>query len=677
MFSASTHPGFTRAQLGLIVVALGVVSAVALPSCAAKPAQSDKLATVAETSAQADLKLIKSRYYARYLNTDGESDETRKKWQRYASKFADSMQPDGSWQNIDYTDRSAPGLKAMPHLDHLVLMARAYRTPGNPAFGDKAWSDKIHRAMNFWFAANPTTKHDWYNVIGVPLEWMKIAVLMEDELNPAERDSITKILRRADENGQLIYAKQPATGQNLTWIATAQIVAAALDGDADKARSYADQAMREIAVTTDEGIQADGSFHQHGPQLYAGGYGATFARDNAELFSMLGGTRLAPKAQQIEILSDLVLDGQRWMVRGDAWDYNVIGREIARRDKGTQALETAAEYLATLDTPRKSEFVALAAQLDKGEPKTSVSGNRAFWRSDFVAHQRPDYYAGLKMSSPRTFGNESGNGENILGYHLGDGAFSLLKSGDEYAPIFPLWDWKRVPGTTVAYDDATLPLNRWGKGSEGAHPFAGAVSNGTFGVSGFDFEKDGVRARKATFFFDDVIAFLGAGISGDKPVVTSVDQCRAAGDAMTENAPLGGATEEFDGAQWVLNNGVAYVFARGVGKIEAREKTGSWKTISESSGSSAPVKERVFSVWLEHGQAPKNASYEYWILPKSDAARAENARENPPTPDDFQHARIASRLASATQNRPARRFIRRAKPNFPMARWSKPKLPVC
>ena len=39
-------------------------------------------------------------------------------------------------------------------------------------------------------------------------------------------------------------------------------------------------AMSSVCATTNgDGIKADGSFHQHGPQLYTGGYGGSFAND--------------------------------------------------------------------------------------------------------------------------------------------------------------------------------------------------------------------------------------------------------------------------------------------------------------------------------------------------------------------------------------------------------------
>src|SRR5690348_17434716 len=46
----------------------------------------------------------------------------------------------------------------------------------------------------------------------------------------------------------------------------------------------------ELRITDSDGIQADYSFHQHGAQLYSGGYGLGFANDVGRFIALAWGT---------------------------------------------------------------------------------------------------------------------------------------------------------------------------------------------------------------------------------------------------------------------------------------------------------------------------------------------------------------------------------------------------
>eukprot|EP00665_Eupelagonemidae_sp_cell47_P009387 gene9386-8786_t len=88
-----------------------------------------------------------------------------------------------------------------------------------------------------------------------------------------------------------------------------------------------------------DGIQADGSFHQHGPQLYSGwGYGAIFSTNVLVLESYAKGTRWAMDAGRWDVFAHLpgvcppistilvVLDGQAPATRGANFDFLACGR---------------------------------------------------------------------------------------------------------------------------------------------------------------------------------------------------------------------------------------------------------------------------------------------------------------------------------------------------------------
>ncbi len=94
----------------------------------------------------------------------------------------------------------------------------------------------------------------------------------------------------------------------------------------------ASEAMqRIIRIRTDEGIQRDFSFHQHGPQLYNGGYGLTLMVDMVNYATLLRGTRYAFAHDKLMLLADHLLEGSGHMIRGKALDYSAFGRTLLRR----------------------------------------------------------------------------------------------------------------------------------------------------------------------------------------------------------------------------------------------------------------------------------------------------------------------------------------------------------
>jgi chondroitin AC lyase len=268
-----------------------------------------------------------------------------------------------------------------------------------------------------------------------PKKMGKMLLLMETELAPEQMAGGLRIMARSQLR---------RTGQNLIWLAENTITRSVLAGDTMAVAA-------EIRVTEDEGIQADFSFHQHGAIIYAGGYGRGFSLDGSQLALLAHETRFAFPQEKMDVLADYILDGQQWMIWGDTFDYSVTGREISRRGISARSLIAACERMQQLPSGRDVEFAAFARHI-QGEdaPGLSAGGNRYFWHSDFMVHRRPDWYASVKTASDRTLATETGNNENLQGYHLGQGVTLFMRRGEEYEGLFPLWDWHKLPGITAA-----------------------------------------------------------------------------------------------------------------------------------------------------------------------------------------------------------------------------------
>ncbi len=183
------------------------------------------------------------------------------------------------------------------------------------------------------------------------------------------------------------------------------------------------------------------------------GYGANFALDCSNIATLVAGTRFAFPPEKIKLLASYVLDGSQWMARGSASDYAAEGREITRPGQTAGYLGTAARNMLKLPTGREKEFEALAERVEGTGP--ALEGNRHFWRSDLMTHQRKGYYTSVHIYSKRLANTDAPcNGEGIKNHHIADGANVLFRTGKEYRDIFPVWDWQKVPGTTVVQTPA-------------------------------------------------------------------------------------------------------------------------------------------------------------------------------------------------------------------------------
>lgn len=226
-----------------------------------------------------------------------------------------------------------------------------------------------------------------------------------------------------------------------------------------------------------DGIQADSSFHQHGPQLYLGwGYGGLFSHGVLETELLASGTPLAMNDSAWDIFAGLLLDGQQLATRGPNFDYAASGRLMtynAMNDSwglnGGASLvllvdETAAgqpnvhaslvlfpaghyHYFAAvtdsraalptfappLTTPlavvyapllaevnasraRSSEIQQYAARIYGAQPRPPpLVLNRLYYDSDYMVHHRAAYTATVRVFSNRTINSECVNTENLQG----------------------------------------------------------------------------------------------------------------------------------------------------------------------------------------------------------------------------------------------------------------------
>ena len=540
---------------------------------------------------------------------------------------------DGTWSDIDYADTAEGDWSPWAHTQRLIVMARAYQTPGQDFYKNRTLLGQIDAALaqtkRFYGVTVIPTGNWWFWTMGIPLDLGPTLVLMRGEVSQATYDDlVTAIHFRIGSSPAAKGLVGPTpTGQNLVWSCFTHLSLALLKDDAAMLAAVG-TAMSSVTLPANgDGIKRDRSFHQHGPQLYTGGYGGAFANDVAKYALITRGTSIGLSNAALASFNDYVADGIAWSLHGDYFDVSVVGREVARpttsgynglaallqaseieSPRRTEIRSAAAKMLETWHGTMNIELAGLAAKIISARvPAAWPAGHRHYYASDYTVHRRDGWFASVKMFSARTKSGESTNDENLLGARQSDGRFSLVLKGNEYfgRDVFPALDWTRLPGITVEQKaDAANAAYGFGQ-----NLIAGGTSDGHNGVTAMELAplNSTLTAKKAWFFFDDAIVFLTNSITSPSPnrVETIVNQW----PLMNPNAQVA------RGADWAALEGVGYWFPTSKDvQISRASRTGSWAALGASTDPT-PHTHPFVTLLFDHGASPMNATAEYVIVP--------------------------------------------------------------
>jgi chondroitin AC lyase len=538
--------------------------------------------------------------------------------------------PDGSWADIDYSDDARANWKPATHLARTEALALA-------VFERHSSSRPALDALEFWIRRDPISLNWWHNQIGAPRMLANCLLLLSDLISPATIASARPLLDRADDRRMLdagTFHPVDWTGANLLWISANRIRSGVIlkdEGRITKAMAAALSEMRVVG-SGEEGIQIDASFHQHGPLLYNGGYGAAFLVECLFFLETTHGTAWQADLAHHRLLADFLLDGTRWMLRGSDLNPCCRGREISRASKPTgSSFANLVSFLATSGIERADELHDLATSIRAGRAPGKLTGNRMFFRSDFMVQQDSRAAFSVRMYSDRTLRGESINGEGLRSHHLADGFTYLTTTGAEYLDIFPVWDWQKLPGTTCLQTPSPEPSETvWRRGTT---PVVGGVSDGQFGACMQVIADDQVQATKSWFFGPEGMMCLGAGIQGtdDSNVVTTLDQSLLQGpvehDRSAGTLPIG--THLLSGIRWLRHGPWGFVFPLPTDvTLTTGNQSGSWSLIG--CGSAERIEKDVFLATINHGRNPASASYAYLVVPAADPATLRHLTTRPP-----------------------------------------------
>jgi len=572
----------------------------------------------------------------------------------------------------------------------LKSMALAYATPGSSLRGNASLKADIVRGLD-WMYANRYNEtipmHDewWHLEIGAPAELVDTTALMFDGLSAAQ---VANYMRAVDKFTPSATTPAPGgtkwsfTAANRMWKIHIVTIRGIIVKDSAKLLAARD-AFSElfIYVNHGDGFYADGSFIQHRGHPYTGGYGASLLGRLAPVLALLNGPNRESAAgsswkvtdPNITNLYRLVFTALEPVIYRGGIMAMVQGREISRKSASEhvighglmQNILLISEFAPEADAARMRsmlkcwagsdtvlDFVETAPLGLKGavrqlmadptvKPRGELIGNFVFAGMDRVVHLAPGFGLGLSMSSSRVFTYESIHGENVNGWHTGEGMLYLYNSDltqfdDDF---WPTVDPRRLPGTTIdvsqvreaASGQSEAPMTTW----------VGGASLGAYGAAGMQLRGWGstLTARKSWFMFDREVVCLGSDIrsTDSRPIETVVENrlLHGGGDdtLMVDGVPRTGAlggSEAIRGVTWAHLAGqaegadIGYYFPAPVTLHELREaRSGVWNETTKT------VSRNYLTLWLSHGTNPAGATYSYVLLPGYSAAQVSDYARHP------------------------------------------------
>lgn len=564
-----------------------------------------------------------------------------------AGSYLSSQKADGSWGDIDYADKSKASWDLYKHTDRLLEMAVAYRKPGSSHYQSPAMLSAIEKGLSYWNARNPTTPNAYDRAIGAPMKLGEILVLTRGGLSAGvQAGTIDYMDYVVLSNGYSRYGPGGGleTGADVARAAYVHMTIGMTGGHSADIATAGGRIQDQAKVVTkkgQEGLRSDGSYHYHGAQLYTPWYAQSHYEGTAKWARLLTGTQWQFGDGTQTFLRKGVLEGMAWMARRGQWDPFVSGRGLAMRDNQ----DVNIDWVADLKLSDETQAARYQAFIDhnKGVNDGAVVGNKFFSQSDYMSHRRAEFMMSVRMISNRTENQETGNDQNIRNRWLTQGTTAILIDGDEYKNIQPVWDWRRIPGTTAS-STSKLRTNDWGL--LGKTAFVGGASDGINGVAAMDLRAQEqtvagvtpeVTGKKSWFLFGNTMVALGAGInySGTSaPVVTTVNQCVKQGDVIsstggvvrTEALTTTTDGRSLAGGNWVWHDQVGYVFPGGQNVFLKNETgvSGDWAGISPGSytaGQAVETQDR-FTLMIDHG-TPQNAQYAYMVVAGQSRAQFE------------------------------------------------------
>ncbi|MCE7043219.1 polysaccharide lyase family 8 super-sandwich domain-containing protein [Dyadobacter sp. CY312] len=559
-----------------------------------------------------DLETIRNRVIADLLAPAVDPEEI--------TRLIRTQQKDGTWPEINYKDVSRTGFQHSRHLNNMLVLGRAFKKEGTSFQGDPAVRNAVSTALDYWITNDFICENWWWNEMGTPHLMVNILLVMDSDLSSRQKTEGVRIAGRAN-----LEASGARPGGDLIQIAGMLGKQALFQRNPEVLSKVVLVMASEIKISGGRGLKPDLSFHHRTDNVistlaYGTGYAASFAYWAVKI----AGTKYTLPEPALHLLVDYYLDGIcQSLVHGKYPDPGAENRGITRKEALKEVSADLPENLLAATSYRKAELENIV-RIRKGETASNLTRDYYFWHSHYYTHQRPDYYTSVRMHSNRASNMEQPhNEEGLKNHHYGDGSNFISRTGQEYEQIFPVWDWQKIPGTTVVQKPEVAHWKHLAR--QGRKDFTGGVTDQRYGAAAFDFESvhDPLSAKKAWFFFDKEVVSLGAGIrsTADYPVATTLNQCLLKSKVVVKSEgrkqELEAGKHDLGQVNWVIHDEVGYVFLNPTElKLSNQIQAGNWRMINHQAWATEEIVEKqVFTLWLDHGVKPQNETYQYVVVP--------------------------------------------------------------
>lgn len=621
--------------------------------------------------AESDVEVISQRIRAdvlqSYINSKGDN-----YYVKYDPAFVTLLQDNGTFSDVNYAE--PPGRAT--HLARLSSLVSTYVSPETENYHNPELLKKIKKALEYFCLAEfddvGVGNSGWDDWIAYPTVLGEImCVLIE-----AGTDIPNNVLSRArdfyfrkwEERGNGAYRFCMAKN-NITVTATMWRYIAAIYNEEDTLRMMFEECTKDWVTYADgaasyedgesaspmverqdkshylgQGIYPDGTYLAHGELLYLRGYGYQWMNGVIPILKYAAGTEFAAPVEKLQVLADIVLESFAWTRRGEGADFWSLGRTLERGD-GTR--EKYLVYcinglLVEPTMPRRDELIELRDKIlnDTEKSHSYVTGNKAYWNSDYMLHHREKFFAASKSTSNRLLRSEALGLDGNNQYYMGNG-LAIYTDGQEYIDAPKVWDWDRIPGLTAVQSDdnvPAMPSNAYGANTNyGYNSFHGVASDGEYGFAASDYYDvyGEVDAKKSYFLFDDEVVALGAGLKSvsSNPLYTSMNQCNLDGDVTYS---VGGEVKTLEEETKLTVENAEWIYHDNIGYITPGEQTVSFANKSQTGNGLRIGDERepyvtkgIFSAGIEHGTNPRGGAYTYILVPGESMEYVAEYAKNP------------------------------------------------
>jgi chondroitin AC lyase len=557
--------------------------------------------------------------------------------------WINTQNPDGSWPDVIYGKLSKSVSIYDNHVFRLWNLAAACSKASYIKYNNAIYKDAIKRGLLYWYNSNTIDPNWWFNKIFFPQKLGELLIFMR-----VFDGYIPKTTSIGIDEPEILSLFKPTAINDITYngsganaidIATHYVYRGLLTQDS----KLLEDTKNKLELILADNITDNLVYQDHGPQIMIASYGLVYCDGLMRLVSYLAESPAAfdTKSSNFEKVLRFIRETQLSSIRGKSWDFSVLGRGVSR-ENATDATINYLQSLADQIDPANASIYLEAISGFKGNNPANFKVrefNKHYWDSDYTQHSRNGFLFTVRNTSSRTVESEVGNGENLKANYFSYGANFISVDGDEYKNIMPVWDWSMIPGTTFPYLTSFPARENWGS-NYGKTNFVGGVSDGAYGVSVLDLDNAGIKAKKSWFFFDDEIVCLGAAITdnSNREVRTTINQTwmkepssyNVAGNTNEITQSISSSVYANTNLKYIRNGKIGYYFPnQGNIKYKTESQSGTWESINTLEGSSTLQTGNVFSLWIDHGSNPKNASYIYIVVPGIDnQQKAQNYNAN-------------------------------------------------